>query len=126
MPTRIRADDEIPLFYSQKRTPSAAFYPHMLCHAVMCTHLQEAEVTWEKLLRCLMDGFLPNLLNALKRQIKKQQSRGAISSVSVTGRESGAPGSGTPLGLSSLGVGCRSCWGIIVVLVLCMGCFRQL
>jgi hypothetical protein len=79
-----------------------SYYNHLAqtCAAatqLLLSHLQEAEVTWAKLERCLVDAFMPNLLAALKRQLKKQAGRGkasGISSVAVTGREEGAPGGG--------------------------------
>jgi hypothetical protein len=58
-----------------------------------------------------VDAFMPNLLAALKRQLKKQAGRGkasGISSVAVTGREERAPGGGEE-GVASVCVGlCRA------------------
>lgn len=57
------------------------------------TH-QESELTWGKLESCLVDGFIPALLTALKKQLKKQAGggKGAISSVTVSAREAAGGG----------------------------------
>lgn len=60
--------------------------------------MQEAEITWPKLERCLVDAFMPNLLNTLKRHMKKHGRSGKgspsiISSAAVAGSDA-APSAG--------------------------------